>query len=697
MMAQSLPDAGAGTFNTGKDITDQKRTEDQLRESEERYRVLFETSEEERNLLSILMDHIPDSIYFKDLHSRFIKINRSQANLLGLKDPDQAVGKSDYDYFSMAHADQAYADEQAIIATGQPLVGKEEQEAFADERVRWVSTTKMPLLDRKGKIVGTFGISRDITTAKRREHEQAAIIEIATALREAQTRAEILTVLLDSLMALFQATSATFLKYDPSSDEILAEMSLGPAGARVTGRRALARSGVSSLVIDTRQPYWTNDLNDNLPPTLQGLTADASAGACIPLTARNQAVGAIWVLRTKPFDQLDLPLLTTIADIAATAIHRATLYEQTQRQLDRITALGQIDQAISSSFDLRTNLRILMDQVITQLGVDAADILLVSTRSNHLEFINGHGFRLSDLKGIHIRLGESLAGKVALENRLIHIPDLNLPEYKPVIEKSVVLLSQDFVAYYGLPLVIKGNVRGVLEVFHRSPLKPDPDWLDFLEALARQAAIAIDNAELFNNLQQSNLELSMAYDTTLEGRAKAMELREHETQGHTQQIVDLTLQLARRMQISDEDLVHIRHGALLHDAGMMAIPIAIINKPGPLTEAEWEQIRQHPQHAFRMLAPDAYLRQAVDIPYCHHEKWDGSGYPRGLAGVQIPLAARIFAVVDVWDALRSDRAYRPAWSVEKALAYIRAQSGRHFDPNIAEAFLSLNHQSLNPT
>jgi HD-GYP domain-containing protein (c-di-GMP phosphodiesterase class II) len=154
-------------------------------------------------------------------------------------------------------------------------------------------------------------------------------------------------------------------------------------------------------------------------------------------------------------------------------------------------------------------------------------------------------------------------------------------------------------------------------------------------------------------------------------------------------VTDLTVELAQRMGINDEELVHMRRGALLHDIGKMGVPDGILLKPGALTADEWVIMRQHPAFAYELLYPVHYLRPALDIPYCHHEKWDGSGYPRGLKGEQIPRSARIFAVVDVWDALRSDRPYRPAWPVEKVRLHIREQSGQHFDPVVVEAFLGL--------
>jgi len=227
----------------------------------------------------------------------------------------------------------------------------------------------------------------------------------------------------------------------------------------------------------------------------------------------------------------------------------------------------------------------------------------------------------------------------------------------------------------------------VLEGFHRRPFRPDREWLNLLEAMAGPAAIAIDNAQLFEEVQRSNLELAVAYDATIEGWARALDLRDRETQDHTWRVTEMTLRLARALGVAEDQLAHLRRGALLHDIGKMGVPDAILLKPGPLTEEEWAVMKQHPRLAHEMLSPIAFLRPALDIPYAHHERWDGTGYPRGLRGEEIPLAARIFAVVDVFDALTSDRPYRKAWSREEALAYIRQQAGTHFDPRVVEAFL----------
>ena len=192
-----------------------------------------------------------------------------------------------------------------------------------------------------------------------------------------------------------------------------------------------------------------------------------------------------------------------------------------------------------------------------------------------------------------------------------------------------------------------------------------------------------------NELFQMHFELEQSYWSTLDGWGRALELRDDETEGHTRRVTETTVNLAMRYGVSLQDIQHIRHGALLHDIGKMAIPDAILLKPGPLSPDEWVIMKRHPVYALELLKPIPYLKPSLGIPYSHHEKWDGSGYPLGLKGEEIPLAARLFAIVDVWDALLSDRPYRHGWPQEKVLNYIREKSGTHFEPDIVDVFLRL--------
>ncbi len=368
--------------------------------------------------------------------------------------------------------------------------------------------------------------------------------------------------------------------------------------------------------------------------------------------------------------------------VAHDVTDRKQAEERIKRQLEHLTALNEIDRMIASSFDLHLSLTSIVDRVISQQKIDAADILVMNPDLNILEFGAGHGFHTLGIEKGHLSLGEGYAGRAALERQTIHVPDLREQVDNPLLRKA--LASENFVSYYAVPLIAKGKVKGVLEIFHRSPLDPDFEWLDFLNTLAGQAAIAIENATLFGNLQRSNTELALAYDATIEGWSRALDLRDKETEGRSLRVAEMVLSLASKFGLRDSELVQIRWGALLHDIGKMGLPDSILFKPDALTEQEWLLMKNHPVFGYKLLSPIGFLRSTLDIPYCHHEKWDGTGYPRGLKGEQIPLAARIFAVIDIWDALTSDRAYRKAWSNEKALDYIKAQTGTHFDPQVVK-------------
>jgi putative nucleotidyltransferase with HDIG domain len=224
---------------------------------------------------------------------------------------------------------------------------------------------------------------------------------------------------------------------------------------------------------------------------------------------------------------------------------------------------------------------------------------------------------------------------------------------------------------------------------------------ELISAFADQAAVAIDNARLFQELKATNfdlerakIELEVAYEATLKGWVDALDLRDKETNGHTQRVTVLTERLARAMGVRDEELVHIRHGALLHDIGKMAIPDKILLKADKLTEEERVCMQEHPSKAYKMLHPIEFLQPAIVIPQCHHEKWDGTGYPLGLKGEEIPFYARIFAVVDVWDALTTDRPYHKALPHDVVRQKIKADAGKHFDPRVVDAFLLLEDLSI---
>lgn len=417
-----------------------------------------------------------------------------------------------------------------------------------------------------------------------------------------------------------------------------------------------------------RQFIQTGELRHNKLPKVEGLKKD---GTLFPI-------------------EISLSAYRVNSSIFVTAIihdttERRIVEEQIEEQINRLAALRNIDMAITGSLDLHVTLNVILEKVSATLHVDASDILLLNPNTLRLEHAASRGFRTKVLQHSHLRLGEGYAGRAALEGHPIHIE--NLQKDAGDLLRAPLLSEEGFITYCCAPLISKGNIKGVIEIFHRTKLDMNEDFLDFVEALSSQAAIAVDNASLFNDLHRANTELSLAYETTLEGWSRALDLRDKETEGHSRRVTEMTVRLARDMGMSEEELKNIRRGALLHDIGKMGVPDHILLKPGPLTEEEWKIMRMHPVYARDLLLPITYLKPALDIPYCHHEKWDGSGYPRGLKGEDIPLPARIFALVDVCDALQSDRPYRSGWPKEQVIEHIKSLSGNHFDPEVVKTFL----------
>jgi response regulator RpfG family c-di-GMP phosphodiesterase len=520
--------------------------------------------------------------------------------------------------------------------------------------------------------------------------ELEAVSRISTALRSAETLEKMVSRLMDETLAILSADNGALWLYHPAAGTL--KQTIG-RGKYTQGFPEVIETyeGIVGAVFTKGTPILSAEfasdpqvVSENEVSILPGW-----GGVCLPIRTAQEIVGVLLVGVELPrrITEKEVDLLTTLADIAGNAVHRTQLHEQTQQSLRRLSALRDIDLAITSSVDLALSMNILVEHARTQLNVDAVSVLTLNTNSQTLEFCAGRGFDTKFASKTQLRLGEGYAGLSALERRPIYAPDLAVTG---MATGRVELSTRElFRAYYVVPLITKGRVKGVLEVFHRSPLQPEQEWVNFLDALAGQAAIAIENTELFEHLQRSNHELIMAYDATIEGWSRALDLRDRETEGHTQRVTEMTMQLARAMGASEETLIHIQRGTLLHDIGKMGVSDNILLKPGPLNEAEWKVMRLHPHYAFQMLSPIHYLRPALDIPYCHHEKWDGTGYPRGLKGEAIPLAARMFAAVDVWDALRSDRPYRAAWKDDEVHAYILNKAGSHFQENVVQAFMRL--------
>jgi PAS domain S-box-containing protein/putative nucleotidyltransferase with HDIG domain len=488
------------------------------------------------------------------------------------------------------------------------------------------------------------------------------------------------------------AQRATFFRLDDLHHQLIPEYVMGfsqETSQKVQELRVETGDENHPIGWVEKQRVPLNIADTHADKRCERIIGDVRSGLWVPVMQKGRFLGVLGLVSTREeaFSPHDERLLMLFANQTAVAMENARLYQESQRRLRRLEILRDIDLTITGSFDLSFNLNTILKRVVAELEVDAADVLLLDPHTQILECASRYGFRTGALRYTSLPVGEGYAGQAVLETRIVHIPDLT--EEMGAFNRATLLPQEGYITYYAVPLITKGQVKGVMEIFSRKLFTPDQEWLDFLETLSGQSAIAIDNSQLFIELQNSNIILNRAYDTTLEGWSRALDMRDHETEGHSSRVTEITLKLARAMGIDDEKLVFIRRGAILHDIGKMVIPDHILLKPGPLTKEEWAIMREHPTFAVDLISPIEYLRPALDIPQYHHERWDGSGYPQGLKGDQIPLAARIFAIADVMDALCSDRPYREAWPRKKALAYIRKQSGKHFDPQVVEVFFQM--------
>jgi PAS domain S-box-containing protein len=855
--------AAAQALESRRLRVEKRNAEQALRQAEENYRTLVE--------------QIPAVTYVVTYGNpnRTTYISPQIESLLGFT-PEEWLADPDL-WINRVHPDdraRVLAEVERIDHTGEAL-NIEYRTLHRDGRTLWIKNQAAILRDDAGKPRYTQGIMSDVTERVHRETELLALATVSAALRTAATRADILPILLDQTLTLLDAQGALIDMRDPASDGMLVELGRG-VWSELTGLRTRMEPSLSYSAFAKNPPpslvnRTTTHSNDNPQWPLLPMLNGAQTVSALPLIARDQLVGMLWIGRNAEIADHELRLLTAVSELAANAIYRATLHEQTERhskqlaavntlghalaqtldlpqiyerlheatnelwpdvavllislydsahetinsvfgvsdaaridvsqfpsealslpgegaqsqvihsrqplnlgdwqahlstlpensftgyttrpalggarptrsalfapmlahdrvigviqvhsdalnrygwtdvellsfvantaavaienarlfaetkrRLEHVESLRVIDVAISTNTNLRAALTVLLERTISQLHMDAVAVLTLEPDSGVLAFAAGQGFESPQIEISHLRLGTGFVGRALSEQRPAHIPDAKGAPLS--FERAQVMAADDFQVYYSLPLTAKNEVKGLLEIYNHAPLSPDAEWFGFLEAVAAQAAIAIDNSNLFNSLQQSNIELISAYETTLEGWSRALDLRDRETEGHTRRVTELTVFLARRMGFTEAEIVQIRRGALLHDIGKMGIPDSILQKRGTLTFDEMELMRKHPTYAYNLLWPITFLHPALDIPYCHHEKWNGAGYPRGLKGEEIPLAARIFAVVDVWDALTSDRRYSPAWPKTDAREYIRQEAGKHFEPRIAELFLNL--------
>lgn len=670
-----------------QDITERKKAEAILRESELKYRNLHES--------------MMDAYVSVDLTYHLTEYNNSFVKMMGYA-PDELALLTSFDLTPQQwHEYEMGIFSVQVMGVGYSQVYEKEFKR-RDGSLIPVELRTYLLKNELDEPNGYWSIIRDITGRKlaeeslkqsaeelsRRNKELTRLYRIATTLISSSPYdlAGLAQTIVNIVVTELGKPNCGLYLVDQDAHHINRIALTGFGSMRFNNdRRTVEGPGLVPLCIRLGQLVNVANIHSN-PDYIEGWP-DAESELVVPLKAFDRVIGVLDLQspRQDDFSSDDERLLRVFADQAAILLENTRLRDETKIQVERLNSLRMIDAAINASLDQDITIDVILDQVINRLQVDAVDILLLDPIMKTLKFIDGRGFFSNSARNLTFMMGQGLAGQAALQRQTVHQTQLDQQDH--LMMDLPFIKEEKFVDYFGIPLIAKGAVYGVLEVYHRSALITDEAWLNFLSALSGQAAIAIDNINMFRRLQKSNDELMLAYDDNIEGWSRSLDMRDKETEGHTKRVKETTLKLAKMVGISDEEMIYIRWGAMLHDIGKMGVPDSILLKPGPLTEDEWKLMRMHPVYARDLIASITYLKEAIDIPYCHHEKWDGSGYPRGLKGEEIPLAARLFSVVDVWDALRSDRYYRKAWSEEEAIQYIREQSGKQFDPWVVEMFI----------
>ncbi len=567
---------------------------------------------------------------------------------------------------------------------GAALIGFKERRTFSGEDLEQGAQLAQQISLALAKV-------RLLEEERLRRQEAEKLRQVTATLTSSLNPLIVLEHILDALADVLPYDRSTIFLEEGSYLKVVA--SRGNSSSRVCAGMLLSLDDdpLGQQIRRTRRPVVLADASQN--PDYQGWndTSDTRGWMGIPLIAQDRIIGYLTIDSLTPYTYgpEQAHLAQAFANQAATAIENARLYTQEQRALQRSKFLYDIARRLISATNIPGLLQAVATELQQALSAQACSLLLFDIRTMHIE-ISTHSstsHRVHTPRPSLLRMG--LHGSILEENKARMAVIENPRQETPLLHHMYGIETKHAVMI--APLNVIHNIIGSIIVVNAPNTPPyTTAELDLLTTIANQTAIAIQNLRLVGDLQKSNRDLTLAYDATIEGWSKALELRDKETQGHTLRVTALTLALAEIMGVDKESLVHIRRGALLHDIGKMGIPDAILLKEGGLTKEEWEIMRRHPVYARDMLANISYLRPAITIPYYHHERWDGSGYPNGLREKDIPLEARIFAVVDVWDALTSERPYRESiWDTERTLRYLQSEAGTLFDPEVVDAFVKL--------
>lgn len=613
-----------------QDITERKRAEEAFRESEAYYRMLTES--------------LSDFVVHMDREGKILYINHLAEGYT----MEQVQGSSTYDYVPPEYHETMRQALNKVFQNGQTVTFETQGQTSASV-IGWYLTRLVPVREDE-EVTGALLISTDITERKQAEEK---IRKLSRAVEQ-------------SPASIVITNTVGEIEY------------VNPKFTQVTGYTSEAALGKNPRIL--KSGYTAQQEYKQM---WEAITSGQEWHGEFHNKKKNGDL--YWESAVISSISNDHGEITHFIAVKEDITGRKRAEETLRRRVNELTALYQTTLDIISPHDLPDLLNTIVARAVDLLGGTGGGMYLCDPEQEQTRCVVSYKTP-EDYTGTVLAYGEGAAGTVAATGEPLIIDDYRNWEGRAEAYEE----NQPFSAVISAPMLWKGQVTGVIHVLHDTgERKFTGEDLKLLTSFANQAAVAVENAQLFNHLHRSNNELSKAYDATIEGWSKAMDLRDKETEGHTVRVTELTLRMAQSMGLKEEQIIHIRRGGLLHDIGKLGVPDNILLKHENLTDVEWEIMRKHPTYAYEMLSSITYLEPALDIPYCHHEKWDGTGYPRGLKGEQIPIVARIFAIVDVWDALTSDRPYRSAWTKEETLKYIKEQSEKYFDPQVVDVFLRL--------
>ncbi|MBI5954089.1 MAG: GAF domain-containing protein [Chloroflexi bacterium] len=517
----------------------------------------------------------------------------------------------------------------------------------------------------------------------------SVLLELGQAFRSMLELDPVLLSALRQLQATVNSEGALIWLLNEAETEVKCTHATGAQVEKIPGSAMRARKFISAYrtvsgrlvkVDDSHQSKWM-DAGDYR----RHFGVDICSMVSIPLTARGKLVGELNVMNKtdgESYSSDDRDSVSELARHIATAVQNTQLFERQNRSAERQRMLNQISRHLHQTLDIDELIPRIFVSVNKAINAEAQSIWLVDEEAGVIKCRYARGASAEALKGLSVPLNEpSIVGTSVAKQESIIIKDAqNDPRRARSVDEKTGFVTRSLMT---VPLVLEDKSIGAIQAVNkRDGQLFNKDDLDLFRSIADSAALAVSNAQLVADLQTS-------YDLTLDALSAALDLRDRETEGHSRRVVEYTSRLAEKIGLNKDTTKNIRRGALIHDIGKIGVPDAVLHKPGSLDDKERMVMERHPVAGYNMLAGIPYLREEIQIVICHQEKWDGTGYPYGLHGEEIPIGARLFAIADTFDALTSDRPYRHGCSYEAARKVIEEEAGKQFDPQAVEAFLSV--------